>query len=186
MKRILCSRCNKNNAEVFMTSIVNGKKVEEVLCLECALQKEEVNIMLKQDPQFQQLIEQAIKMKRMEFNKLVGENQLSEASQTAELELLEDCPVCGADIEQIRATGLSGCSNCYSVFEQEMDRLLEIRRVTGTYKGRTPKNVSQQVSGQSTASQLIVLRQRLQESINKEEYEQASLIKEQIVKLEKR
>lgn len=186
MKRILCSRCNKNNAEVFMTSIVNGKKVEEVLCLECALQKEEVSFMLKQDPQFQQLIEQAIKMKKMDFNRIIGENKITEPSKTVEMDLLEDCPVCGADLEQIRETGLAGCSNCYGVFEQEMDRLLEIRRVTGTYKGRVPKNVSAQTGSESTASQLIILKQKLQDSINKEEYEQASLIKEQIVKLEKR
>lgn len=183
MKRILCNRCNKNNAEVFMTSIVNGRKVEEILCLECALQKEEVGMMLKQDPQFQQLIEQAIKMKNMDFNKTGDLDRKSSGKKALDLDLPEDCPICGVSSEQIKEIGLAGCSYCYQIFEKEMDRCLEIKRVTSVYKGRVPSNMPQE---KSAASQLIILKQKLQDSITKEEYEQAGIIKEQIVKLEKR
>lgn len=183
MKKILCSRCNKNNAEVFMTSIVNGKKIEEILCLECALQKEEIGLMIKHDSQFQQLIEQAMKMKNMDFDKVVNLDKKMDRKKIVDLDLPEDCPVCGAGVEQITETGLAGCSYCYKIFEQEMDALLGIKRVTTFYKGRTPQNLPQE---DSAASQLIILKQKLQDSINKEEYEEANLIKEQIVKLEKR
>lgn len=183
MKKILCSRCNKNNAEVFMTSIINGKKVEEILCLECALQKEEVGFMLKQDPQFQQLVEQAMKLKNMDLNKIDKVNRRNHKNKAFDLDLPEDCPICGIGIEQLQETGLAGCSHCYKLFEQEVDRFLNIKRVTDVYKGRNPKNLPQE---SSAASQLIILKQKLQESISNEEYEQANLIKEQIVKLEKR
>ena len=183
MKQLLCSRCNKNNAEVFMTSIINGKRVEEILCLECALQKEEVGFMLKQDPQFQQLIEQAMKLKNVDPGKIASFGKQEASRNKVEPDLPEDCTVCGMGLEQIRESGLAGCSNCYKVFEQEMDSHLNIKRATATYRGRSPQNA---VPENSTASQLIILRQKLQDSISKEEYEEAGLIKEEIVKLEKR
>lgn len=186
MKKILCSRCNKNNAEVFMTSIINGKKVEEILCLECALQKEEVGFMIKHDPQFQQIVEQAIKMKSMDGNRVINVGKAIEVNKTTNLELLEDCPVCGTDLEHIKKTGLAGCANCYNIFEKEMDRILNIKRITNAYKGRMPQHMVENKGQEATVSQLIILKQKLQDSINKEEYEQASLLKAQIVKLEKR
>ena len=103
------------------------------------------------------------------------------SEQTYELNIKDDCEVCGANWEIIKNTGMVGCSNCYNTFEREIDELVDFS-TGGVYSGKIPKSSQ---AAFSTERQLFVLRERLQESIKKEEYEKADLIKAQISQLQK-
>lgn len=182
---MLCSRCQIRPAEVFMTSIVGGKKIEEMLCLECALQKEEVAMMLSRDTQFKQFVDKALQMRNIDLNKLIP--PMAEAKEQhigakgLKLDLPKDCPICGCSAEQLIETREVGCDHCYEVFDGEIDKLLKLKHST-LYKGKRP--VSDSVGADNPQQRIIMLKEQLKDSIRKEQYEQAGRLRAEIAKLE--
>ncbi len=178
LKNMLCSKCHKNPAEVFMTSIINNKKVEEVLCLECAMQKEAVALMLKQDSQFQQFIDQALETRKQVVPREVAKIE----TQTKEyrLEIMEDCPVCGTGLEKAVESASVGCGHCYQVFATEIEKLLP-GKIFSNYLGKIPKR---SWAEDNLERKLLILEKKLEESIKKEEYEKAGVLKAEIKNLQ--
>ena len=97
------------------------------------------------------------------------------------------CGNCGTSLEAIRMGNLLGCGECYSVFA---DVLIEMllkedrisRHLTSNKKtqplhiGRTPGEVTEI----SPTLRLIALNEALDETLIREDYEQAALLRDQI------
>lgn len=181
MQNMMCSKCKQRPGEVFMTSIINNKRIEELLCLECAMQKEEVMFLSKQDSGFKQFLSQALQMRQLSMPQEFTRLSEIKPEQKYELVIKDDCEVCGANWDIIKNTGMVGCSNCYNTFERDIDELMDFSS-GGVYSGKIPKSSQAAFSAER---QLFILKERLQESIKKEEYEKADLIKEQISQLQK-
>jgi len=110
---------------------------------------------------------------------LVGE-ALGESDETAALNQRE-CPHCGIKFVEFRNSGRLGCPHDYQEFREELTPLLENIHGETRHCGKTPRRLPQ---NKQTQSELVQLRGRLKQAINKEDYEEAARLRDQIRTLE--
>lgn len=85
------------------------------------------------------------------------------------------CSVCGSSFEQIVKTQYIGCPECYYTFEDEFRDNLEKYGFKGEYKGSLPKHLK---GYKSTLVNRVEMQLKLEEAIEKEEYEKAALYRD--------
>jgi protein arginine kinase activator len=91
------------------------------------------------------------------------------------------CPVCGITFYEFRQQGRLGCPHDYICFEKELDPLLVNIHGESSHVGKSPKRTAR---GTDRRTELIRLRREMKESIEKEEYERASQLRDSIRKFE--
>lgn len=164
---MLCQQCQKKEANVHFTQIINGNKVEMYLCSQCAGEKGQFSF----SPQ----------LKLGDF--LWGFPGFGTNSGFTQLEQPRRvrCEICGMSFDDFRKTGKLGCANCYRTFRDNLSPIL--RRLHGNteHTGKVPEEVSDCL--QST-SELEKLRTELADAIGKEEYEKAARLRDRIKSLE--
>lgn len=92
------------------------------------------------------------------------------------------CPVCKLKFEEFRNTGRLGCPHDYEVFREELRPLLENIHGSTRHIGKLPRRLPADARMQT---QIIQLRQELQQAVAVEDYERAARIRDQIEALEK-
>lgn len=101
------------------------------------------------------------------------------------------CGSCGLTLDEVRMGATLGCPLCYDIFGEEIVReLVQLDRLPSKYsvqkrgeplhKGKTPGQ-HQQID---PSLQLLTLQQALNETLGREDYEQAALLRDQIRKIE--
>lgn len=91
------------------------------------------------------------------------------------------CPKCGITFYEFRQQGRLGCPYDYVFFEQELEPLLFNIHGEKQHVGKRPS------TGASTTGRhadLIRLRREMQEAVEREDYEQASRIRDEIRRIE--
>jgi protein arginine kinase activator len=152
---VKCQLCT-SPATVHLTNIENNKKREIHLCQRCA--------------EAQQLV------KKQELNlpailhTLIGQHVGPWTDELARL----TCPACGIRYMEFRAAGRLGCPHDYNVFRAGLEPLLDRIHRTCRHVGKRPKRT---VSLEKQA-ELVELRQRLQEAIKTEAYEEAAQLRD--------
>jgi protein arginine kinase activator len=109
-----------------------------------------------------------------------GGEALGESEETAALNQKE-CPQCGIKFIEFRNSGRLGCPHDYQEFRDELTPLLENIHGETRHVGKTPRRLPQ---SKQTQSELMQLRNRLKQAINKEDYEDAARLRDQIKTLE--
>ena len=156
-----CQKCH-NPATLHITEVLGETQFEELhLCEQCA------NKYLYEPQQKGAL-------------KGVAGEALSESEETAALNQRE-CPHCGIKFVEFRNTGRLGCPHDYQEFREELSPLLENIHGETRHCGKTPRRLPQ---SKQTQSELIQLRNRLKQAINKEDYEEAAKLRDKIKTLE--
>ena len=92
-----------------------------------------------------------------------------------------ECPHCGIKFVEFRNTGRLGCPHDYQEFREELTPLLENIHGETRHVGKTPRRLPQ---NKQTQSELMQLRNRLKQAINKEDYEEAAKLRDKIRTLE--
>ena len=92
------------------------------------------------------------------------------------------CSFCGKTQKDFRASGRLGCAHCYAAFAESLRDLL--RRVHGNARhvGRRYRPLNLEAANK--AGSLAVLRERLQRAIEREEFESAAALRDEIQALE--
>ncbi len=153
-----CRRCSKN-AVVHITEIRNGQCQAIHLCEACAreyLNSGEPEAIENESPATAQASE------------LVGEANLI-------------CPTCGITYAEFRESGRFGCPNDYTVFRTELTPLLENIHEETIHTGKRPGSRSVASEDQT---RMIQLRSQQQEAIEREDYESAARLRDEISALE--
>ena len=155
---MLCEKCGVNPAAVTFTKVINGKKTITKLCGACA-QENNIYPSFSMDMGFSNL-----------FSSFFNENATSESD--------EACPLCATTRSQFLSSGKPGCPKCYTVFQSSMQPLLQKIHSTTVHTGK--------ISGTTPPScnKLDSLKAQLKEAIEKEEYEKAAHIRDEIRELE--
>lgn len=158
-----CEECQKAIANVHIIQIVNDKRVDINLCEECAAKKHLGGL----------------SNKNFSLPNLLGSifgnpYNLQYVSPTNKV---KSCPLCGQSFTDITKTGRLGCSECYSIFEEELEPSL--RRVQGSTQhiGKIPLRNGEKVL---LRKQIQQLKNSLQEALAEEKYEKAAEIRDQI------
>jgi protein arginine kinase activator len=158
-----CNECKKPIAVLF-TEIVGDKMTHIMMCADC--------------PHLERRLYG--KMRKEHTENTSGEAGLA-------------CGNCGTTLEQIRTGQVLGCVECYTVFENVLiDDLLKagkISRHLTTNKKMMPLHIGRipgEVTEVSPTLRLIALNEALDETLIREDYEQAALLRDQIKALKEK
>lgn len=92
------------------------------------------------------------------------------------------CPVCGVTFFEFRHVGRLGCPHDYICFAEELEPLIMNIHGATEHVGKTPRHG---VRGTDHQTKLIQLRREMKEAVEREAYEEASSIRDEIRRLEK-
>lgn len=159
---MLCQVCEKNNAAIHFTKIINGHVEERHLCEACAKEKNEFDFELPFS--FQKL-----------FTGLISpmEEEKQEIKNIV-------CPGCGLTYSKFMEIGKFGCGECYETFRADVKSLLKGIHGHSEHKGKTSKDFSQIISQRK---EIEALKVELEESIDKEDFERAAYLRDEIKKI---
>jgi protein arginine kinase activator len=162
---MLCDICNKNPATVHLTEIVDDQMTELHLCEECARQK---SIQMEQQFGLSDL--------------LAGLAEFEKPALQKEAVLLK-CSNCDLTYTDFKKIGRLGCSECYSTFRKYLGPLLKRIHGSSLHLGKSPLKVTKALKKKIDLSSL---RYELQKAIEREAFEEAAKIRDQIRELEKK
>lgn len=162
---MLCDVCNKREAMVHLTEIINEKVTKLHLCEECAREKGEE-------------METHFGLTDL-LSGLADLGVVQEASLKKEIK----CASCGFTLADFRKVGRLGCPKCYDAFQAQLAPLL--RRIHGQDRhiGKLPFKVSGGKLSED-AKELHSLKIKLQKAISLEEFEEAAALRDKIKKIE--
>ena len=160
-----CQNCGKNNANVRYMQVINGDKMELILCENCA---NEMNI-------------------GMNFN--FGINDVFSSFfddfagfKTVAMPEITKCKTCGLTYDEFSKSGMLGCENCYTTFGERLDNVL--KRLHGSNRQLASKKIDKK-GKKNEKLEIDKLKDELKICIEKEEYEKAAILRDKIKKLEK-
>ncbi len=163
-----CEECNKRLATVHVTRIINGQKFEAHLCDQCAQKDQETGLNFQPTfaiPNFLAAL----------FNL---SHQMEQAIIPSQAIV---CEKCGLTFEQITKLGRLGCNECYTEFADKLEPLLRRIHGSGQHLGKVPLRRGGSIRQKKEIERL---RAYMQQLINREEFEQAAQIRDQIRGLE--
>lgn len=151
-----CQRCS-NPATVHQTKIIQKQKHELHLCQACADKK-------------------AVAASEMNLSSilqsLIGQHVSADAEKLARL----TCPTCGIKYMEFRSDGRLGCPADYETFRTGLEQILyRIHRAT-RHVGKAPRR-ARPAPGEV---ELLELRQRLRQAVEREDYERAAQLRDLI------
>ncbi|QDT03348.1 UvrB/uvrC motif protein [Rubripirellula lacrimiformis] len=100
--------------------------------------------------------------------------------ELAELDQKE-CPVCGISFFEFRNTGRLGCPYDYTHFESDLEPLLTNIHDSLEHCGKKPRRAAASADSQAT---MIQLRREMEEAVEREDYERASEIRDELKQIE--
>ena len=191
-----CDLCQTEKATVFFSQVADGKLQKVNLCKKCADEKGVT------DPTGFALADMLEGM---------GEQSQTEVATLDSEEL--SCPSCGFTQSDFKKTGRFGCADCYHVFDEGLDGLLEAMHKHTQHVGKTPasfpdlpdlpdlpelqdlpdlQDITESDSTPAPAEEtepspldiLSKLKQALSNSVEDEDYEEAARLRDAISQLE--
>ncbi len=170
---MLCQKCKKNEANVFLSESINGKEKTYALCSECARElkeKGEIN-----SPITSGFFETDIDVGNL-FSSLFGSHSpLATAAKS------KRCPICGSTFANFVKLGRAGCPGCYSEFSDEIADTVSRIHGNTVHKGRAPRAFKKKFD---RAKLLTDLKNQLSSAIASEEFERAAELRDKIREIE--
>ena len=163
---MLCQVCGKNPATVHFTEIHDSRMTEIHVCERCA---EEKGLQAAPNPQ------------KFDIADLLAGMVDTMTSSDEERVGRVQCPRCGLLYSAFRETGRLGCAECYTAFQFHLRPLL--RRIHGDtrHRGKVPARDGE---GAVRSRQIQRLHDALQRAVEREEFEHAAAIRDEIRRLE--
>lgn len=171
-----CTNCGNNNATTHIKQNINGQVSEAYLCPECA-EKAGVGGMFSDFGGFGF-------GGFSPFGSLLG-TLFGDAHTPRSLNPARRCQTCGCTFSDIAKNGKAGCPDCYDTFVNELNA--SIQRIHGitSHTGKQPKRgTSTEEKKDDKTAQLVLLKKQMSEAVEKQEYEQAAVLRDKIKELE--
>ena len=179
---MLCQNCNKNEAVVRYTQIINGDKKEMMLCEECSHKLGIDNMQFNLPISFSNFFSDFLDEYDTGFMPL-----LTKANETK-------CDKCGMTYNDFINSSKFGCDNCYDVFSDRIDPILKRLQGSNRYSGKKAelneannkkeKSEKELKKEDSKQAKIENLKQQLKELVKEEKYEEAAKVRDEIKKLE--
>lgn len=155
-----CEQCGERESTVHITSLTDSGPVQRHLCEKCYEEKEDVSPISSSDL----------------FGELIG-------ALAPELQRARDarCPECGINYLEFRQNLILGCPRDYNFFSDALEELLDTIHGANEHVGRIPLGEAQRMTSDS---RLEVLKKKLEEAVEGEDFEKAVCIRDEIARLE--
>ena len=167
-----CQKCEK--PATFHITELTGPQLQEVhLCEECAR-----DYLTDSEPT-EAIAPSVAGMVAEQFNL----DQLKVGKTTEDLARIDRkaCPVCGITFYEFRQAGRLGCPHDYVCFAEELEPLIVNIHGETEHTGKHPQRGNQ---GTDRRTDLIRLRREMKEAVQREKYERASELRDEIRKIE--
>jgi len=159
---MLCQNCQQRVANLQFTQTKNNSKVDIYLCEECAKEISKTEF-----------------VSPLGFSDLINGLFGTQVKQDAPVAL--KCNKCGMEYDQFLRSSRLGCAQCYKAFGSKLDPVIKRLHGNSEHHGKVPGRVSSNIN---VSNEIEKLKQFLNESIQKEEYEDAAKIRDRIRSLE--
>lgn len=156
-----CDVCQKTEATVFLTQIVEGKMQKVNLCEACAKDKG---------------VGESGSFAMADLLLGLGATQQIERGQPS-----QHCPVCGFTQADFKKTGRLGCSACYDTFADGLANLLRGMHKGLKHTGKMPAHLSRRFA---MADRVKSLETELKQAVQDEKYEEAARLRDEIQRIE--
>lgn len=177
---MLCDRCQKRDAKILYTEIINGEKKEQHLCEECATDYTSFQMekpLLNSDLTLGDLL-----------STILG-GFIDEKKKTGEAIKTITCNNCGTTYNEFLKKGRFGCDKCYKTFDKDgqLGRTLKSIQGSELHTGKRPKGYVAATANKSMKdfSEIEKLTMKLQEAIEKEEFEEAARLRDLIKQMKR-
>ncbi|MBE6552750.1 MAG: hypothetical protein E7666_00250 [Ruminococcaceae bacterium] len=168
---MLCESCKKRTATVFYNENINGRARSFSLCGECAAKLREKGDLQDVTSMLGSFADPFSNLHDNLFGGFFG-------IPSAKINSVEKkCPECGAGYSEIAKSGKVGCPTCYTIFRDELARTLQSIHGTTQHTGHVP---ARHRAKQAREEQLQTLRESLRNAIEKEDYESAAKLRDEI------
>ena len=166
---MICEKCNKNIANVYLKNSINGEVTEHHLCSACAAALYGQNLMGLSGGDFKPDVFDAFN-----FGKF--------AAGAGPAQKNSKCPMCGLSFSDIAKSGKAGCGKCYAAFKSELEP--SVMRIHGTarHTGKIPKNMSERLG---VKRKIEELGRKLKKMVADQNFEEAALVRDEINKIKK-
>ena len=187
---MLCQKCNKNEASVKYTEIINGEKKEMMLCEECSHELGLDNINFNMPIDFSSF-----------FGGLLEDEDYNSPEFMPLFQKVKElkCDNCNMTYDEFINQGKFGCPECYDVFSSKIDAILKRIHGSSEYLGRkalnnksnkqnkhvgvAPLGDPQNEKAKTKDGKLEKLQKDLKKAIAEERYEDAAKIRDSIKKI---
>lgn len=163
---MLCQICGKNPGTVHITEIHDNRMTELHVCERCAEEKG---------------IHATAKQHQFDIADLLA-GMVDDVTGTEEERIGHvQCPRCGLHYSGFKETGRLGCAECYAAFQFQLRPLL--RRLHGDtrHRGKVPARDGE---GALRSRHIQRLHDELRRAVEREEFERAAEIRDEIKRLE--
>ncbi len=175
---MLCDNCKKNEAKIYYTEIIQGEKKEQHLCEECASEVTSFHI-------GKSIPNQELTLGNL-LSTILGNYYNNGSHNSESVEKENRCSVCGMTHSEFMKLGRFGCENCYYEFYKVLDRSIKNIQGSEFHIGKKPKGF--QTNPEKLVKELPEVEKlsiRLQDAIEKEEYEEAAKLRDKIRSLKR-
>ncbi|WP_432353435.1 UvrB/UvrC motif-containing protein [Sporosarcina sp. A2] len=164
---MLCENCQERPASVILMQESQNGPIERNLCEKCAFNLQTFSNNPNQEPMsIQQFLSQW----------LSGSESLQQ--QTREVKPMPECPECGLTFHRFLDIGKFGCPTCYETFRERLPRVFgKLHNGNSTHKGKIPASFNEKMT---IKLKIEELRERMQETIQSEQFEQAAVLRDEI------
>jgi len=165
---VKCQQCEKP-ATFHITELTGPEPQELHLCEECA------RVYLTQSEEAPEPTPASLAGALAQQLK-VGQT----AEELAELDQ-QACPVCGITFYEFRNQGRLGCPHDYVAFADELEPLIINIHGEAEHRGKRPRT---HAAASQRQTELIRLRREMKEAVSQEDYERASVLRDEIQRIE--
>ena len=155
-----CQSCGESDATVHLTEITEDGKMEKHLCEDCARQQQV------------SAVQKSVSITGF-LQQLLHQKVAEEMSGGAEV----TCPTCGMSYIEFRSSLRLGCPHDYEVFKEGLTPMLGRIQDGTRHCGKVPSRAGRDVQRQN---ELIRMRRDLERAIQREDYEKAAQLRDQI------
>lgn len=172
---MICQNCHIRPAALHYTKVQNGQKTAIHLCEQCAEQNGYTSFFPSSQSSFS--------FHDLLAGLLHGEQSMFEKQEDgySDTQVLR-CPTCNMTYQHFLNAGRFGCPSCFTTFEDPLQPLL--KRLHGGHTQHCGK-IPQRTGGNIYLKQeLDELKHKLKHCVQKEEFEEAAQVRDQIRSIE--
>ena len=170
---MLCNKCKKNEANIFYTEIVGGEKTEMHICEDCAFD-------YSSSFQTKNVTNSELTLGNL-LSTVLGSYYTNENSTQKKETKNVVCNTCGLSYNEFLKIGRFGCMECYDTFSSTFNKSLSNIQGSNIHVGKKPKGyISKTQKLIDELSEVEKLSLKLQDAVEKEEFEEAVKLRDQI------
>ncbi len=164
---MICEKCKLNKATVHVTKIQSSQKTELHLCEECARKTQDMSF---ENP--------------FTINNFLTGLLDSVQSSPIKVDYIKTttCSKCGMSYGRFKKLGRLGCSDCYNTFNERLMPLIKNVHGSQLHTGKVPKKSGSVIR---LRREILSLKKELNKVIEREEFEKAAELRDEIRLLEK-